>query len=49
MARRGDFPAAIGYMKSYLQVAPDANDAKIVRNQLAEVEKLAQNRPSVTP
>jgi tetratricopeptide (TPR) repeat protein len=49
MARRGDLPAAIGYMKSYLRLAPDANDAKIVRKQLAEVEKLAQNRPTVAP
>jgi hypothetical protein len=36
-------------MKSYLQLAPDANDAKIVEKQLAEVEKLAQNSPTVTP
>jgi uncharacterized protein HemY len=47
MARRGDFPAAIGYMKSYLRLAPDANDAKIVRKQLAEVERLAQSSPAV--
>jgi tetratricopeptide (TPR) repeat protein len=49
MARRGDLPAAIGYMKSYLRLARDANDARIVRNQLAEVEKLAQSSPTAAP
>jgi len=49
MARKGDFPAATGYMKSYLQLAPQASDAELVKKQLVEVEKLAQNSPVVAP
>ena len=49
LAEKRDFPAAIGYMRSYLQSAPQASDAEIVRKQLAEVERLAQASPAVAP
>jgi tetratricopeptide (TPR) repeat protein len=45
LARKGEFEAAAGFMKTYLQLAPAANDTAAVKRQLAEIEKVAQNQP----
>ncbi len=42
LALRGDFTEAATYMKSYLQLAPGANDIDLAKKQLEEVEKSAQ-------
>jgi tetratricopeptide (TPR) repeat protein len=40
LAQKGDFSEAAQQMKSYLQFAPNANDADVVKKQLAEVESM---------
>jgi tetratricopeptide (TPR) repeat protein len=47
LARKGDFQAAAGFMKTYLKLAPAAADAALVKRQLAEIEKFAQAQPNV--
>ena len=44
MEQKRDFPAALGYMRSYLESEPQASNAQIVKKHLAEVERLAQAR-----
>jgi tetratricopeptide (TPR) repeat protein len=48
LARKGEFEAAAGFMKTYLQLAPAAADTAVVKRQLAEIEKVAQTQPGVT-
>jgi tetratricopeptide (TPR) repeat protein len=42
LARKGDFVAAAQYMKTYLQLAPQASNADVVKRQLVEIEKSTQ-------
>ena len=46
LAGKGDFAAAIGYLQTYLKLAPSASDVPQVEKQLAEIEKLAQANPA---
>jgi len=46
LARRGEFTEAAAFMKTYLQLAPGANDIDLVKRQLVEVEKSAQAGPA---
>lgn len=41
LAGKGDFTAAVAQLRSYLEAAPNATDAEVVKKQLAEIEKLA--------
>jgi tetratricopeptide (TPR) repeat protein len=41
LAERQDFSGAAEQMRNYLKFAPGAQDAETVRNQLAQIEKLA--------
>ena len=47
LATKGEFEAAAGFMKTYLKLAPNARDAAQVKQQLAEVEKVAQAQPGI--
>ena len=47
LARRGEFTEAATYMKTYIQIAPGANNIDLVRNQLVEVERSAQAGPGL--
>src|SRR5262249_10453205 len=50
LAEKRDYTGAAEQMRSYLKFAPGAQDAGTVRDQLAEIEKLAGNsRPAETP
>lgn len=42
LARKGEFTEAAAYMKTYLQLAPEASNVDLVKKQLAEVERSAQ-------
>jgi tetratricopeptide (TPR) repeat protein len=41
LAQKQDYTGATEQLKTYLQLAPQASDATLVRNQLSELEKLA--------
>jgi tetratricopeptide (TPR) repeat protein len=45
LAQKEDYNSAAEQMKAYLKFAPNAGDAGMVQNQLAEIEKLAANNP----
>jgi uncharacterized protein HemY len=47
LARRGEFTEAAAFMKTYLQLAPGANDIDLAKKQLDEVEKFAQAGPGL--
>jgi tetratricopeptide (TPR) repeat protein len=50
LVQKHNYPEAAEEMRSYLKLAPGANDAAAVRTQLAEIEKLAQaNPPAAQP
>ncbi len=47
LARKGDFKGAAEFMKTYLKLAPAANDTALVKKQLAEIERVAQTQSDV--
>lgn len=50
LAQREDYSSAADQMKAYLKFAPNARDASMVQNQLAEIEKMAaNNQPAAAP
>jgi hypothetical protein len=46
LARRGDYNSAIAHMQTYLQLSPHASDSQNAQNKLAELQKLASEKPS---
>jgi len=46
LARRGDYNSAITHMQTYLQLSPHASDSQDAENKLAELQKLASQRPA---
>jgi len=42
LANKGEYETAAGFLKTYLKLAPAARDAALVKQQLADVEKVAQ-------
>ncbi len=47
MARKGELPAAVGYLRAYLELAPAAANAAYIRGRLAEIEKFVNSAPEV--
>jgi len=46
LARRGDYNSAITHMQTYLQLSPHASDSQAAQNKLAELQKLASQKPA---
>lgn len=44
---KGDYAGALDHMKGYLSFAPNAPDADMVKQQIAELERLVGSRPSL--
>ena len=44
LAQKEDYTGATEQLKSYLQLAPQASDAAVVRNQLTQLEKLSADK-----
>ncbi len=49
LATKGEFTAAAGFLKTYLQLAPTAPDAALAKSRLAETERLAAAQAKATP
>jgi tetratricopeptide (TPR) repeat protein len=41
LERKNDYAGAAAYLRSYLMLAPDAEDAAQIKKELAELERLA--------
>lgn len=46
LARRGDYNSAISHMRTYLQLSPHASDSQNAQSKLAELQKLASEKPA---
>lgn len=44
---KGDYAGALDHMRGYLSFAPNAPDADMVKQQIAELERLVGSRPSL--